>query len=236
VLRQAFVKQLQLEGFAICDDVLDEQHVSNLIQQISNHRVSANTSERGGKAFGIRDLLTSIPLVRDLASSTPIESLIRLGLSDGSKVVRGVYLDKHKDANWKVAWHQDLTVAVRERKQVENYGPWSVKAGINHVQPPVSVLQNMLAVRIHLDRADQDNGALRVLPGSHREGRLSHDQIKAWRQKGEPITCEVSRGGVMLMRPLLLHASSSAVEPRHRRVIHLEFATGDLDGGLQWYE
>ena len=150
--------------------------------------------------------------------------------------MRGVYLDKHKDANWKVAWHQDLTIAVRQRKEVEGYGPWSIKVGIQHVQPPVAVLEKMLAVRVHLDDTDESNGALRVIPGSHRHGRLNSEDIQDWKASSTPVSCAVKRGGVMLLRPLLLHASSLAFAPGHRRVLHFEYAAGELGSGLEWYE
>ncbi len=157
-------------------------------------------------------------------------------LGEPARVVRGIYLDKHKDANWKVAWHQDLTIAVKERKDVEGYGPWSMKAGIQHVQPPVRTLENMLAVRVHLDDADESNGALRVVPGSHLHGRLNAEEIQALRAKSEAVGCPMKRGDVMLLRPLLLHASSVATQPEHRRVLHFEYAAGELDEGLEWYE
>ena len=88
-------------------------------------------------------------------------------LGKTARVVRGIYFDKHENANWKVAWHQDLTIAVRERVEVDGYGAWSIKARIHHVQPPVTVLENMLTVRVHLDHTEESNGALRVLPGRH---------------------------------------------------------------------
>lgn len=108
------------------------------------------------------------------------------------------------------------------------------KAGVLHVQPPVSVLESMLAVRIHLDDCGKSNGPVRVIPGSHLQGRLSTDQIHRFSER--PATsCTVAAGGVLLMRPLLLHASSASYLPRHRRVIHLEFASGALPGGLTWF-
>ena len=137
-------------------------------------------------------------------------------------------------ANWKVPWHQDLTIEVRKKLDVSGFGPWSTKAGVVHVQPPASTLENMLAVRIHLDDCDESNGPLRVIPGSHRLGRLTSEQIL--RIAAQPaVRCTVPAGGVMLMRPLLVHASSACRDPRHRRVIHLEFAAGALPAGLEWH-
>jgi hypothetical protein len=142
---------------------------------------------------------------------------------------------KTPDANWKVVWHQDRTIAVRERKEVAEFGPWSIKAGVQHVQPPASLMSTMIAIRLHLDESRESNGPLRVIPGSHRAGYLSNADIDNWRGRSS-VTCTVPRGGAKLMRPLLLHASSSSSKPEPRRVIHLEFAADDLPGGLEWHD
>ena len=102
------------------------------------------------------------------------------------------------------------------------------------MQPPLAVLENMLAVRIHLDRANSSNGGLRVLPGTHRMGRLSGKRIDELASTLLPLPCDADRGEALLMRPLLLHASSRAVDPSARRVIHIEYANCELDGGLDW--
>jgi ectoine hydroxylase-related dioxygenase (phytanoyl-CoA dioxygenase family) len=109
-----------------------------------------------------------------------------------------------------------------------------VKDGVAHVQPPVEVLEQMLALRLHLDDCGPANGPLQVIPGSHKSGRLNARQISEWRDRQPAKICSVSRGGALLMRPLLLHASSPATEPKHRRVLHLEFAAEPLPCGLQW--
>jgi ectoine hydroxylase-related dioxygenase (phytanoyl-CoA dioxygenase family) len=138
-------------------------------------------------------------------------------------------------SNWKVVWHQDLTIAVRERKDVEGFGPWTMKAGILHVQPPPKVMSGLLAIRLHVDESGIDNGPLRVMAGSHREGRLSAEQIGNWNKEAS-VVCTVPEGGALVMRPLVLHASSSCAIPRSRRVIHLEFAAAELPHGLEWYD
>jgi ectoine hydroxylase-related dioxygenase (phytanoyl-CoA dioxygenase family) len=129
-----------------------------------------------------------------------------------------------------------LTIAVRQQFDVEGFGPWSTKAGIPHVQPPVSVLENMLALRVHLDDTDESNGALQVVPGTHNEGRLSTQDIQERKGRDTVITSSVPKSGVMVMRTLLLHASSAASEPKHRRVLHFEYSSLDLPGGLEWFD
>lgn len=155
-------------------------------------------------------------------------------LGPGAFPVRGMLFDKTPVANWKVGWHQDLTIAVQHRVEAPGYGPWSEKAGVVHVQPPVAVLETMLAVRLHIDECGTDNGPLRVLAGSHRAGKLRDAEIPSWRSRVPEQVCVVPRGGVLLMRPLLLHASSPASSPQHRRVLHLEYAGCDLAAGLEW--
>jgi len=145
--------------------------------------------------------------------------------------IRAILFDKTEGANWKVSWHQDLTIAVRERRDVPGYGPWSSKQGVVHVQPPVTVLEQMLAVRLHVDESGAGNGPLRVLPGSHRVGKLRDEEIPAWQRRTSDELCLVPRGGALVMRPLLLHASSPATEPHHRRVLHIEYANCDLPAG-----
>lgn len=237
-----YADDIARDGFSIFREFLDSETISRVLEALANADIDDGASQRAGtglytrtKAFGIRNLLNVVPFTRELADSTLCRSLVEPDLGPKARVVRGIYFDKHKDANWKVAWHQDLTIAVRERRDIDGYGPWSLKAGIHHVQPPVSVLENMLTLRIHLDHTDESNGALRVLPGTHRHGRLDASQISDFKQH-QPITCSVSRGGALLMRPLLLHSSTAAVTPHHRRVLHFEYSSVELPSELRWFE
>ena len=125
---------------------------------------------------------------------------------------------------------------MQKRVDVEGYGPWSVKDGAEHVQPPTSVLEQMVAERVHLDRVRiGQRPPSGILPGTHRSGKLNSDQIDDLRRRVAEVVNAWSRGGgLLVMRPLLLHASSRAKKPGHRRVIHMEFAGCELAGGLQW--
>ena len=103
-----------------------------------------------------------------------------------------------------------------------------------HVQAPAEILEGMVTVRLHLDACRKENGALRVLPGSHTAGRLTPEQIQAFRKQAAEVACETGLGSALLMKPLLLHASSPATQPGHRRVVHLEYACEPLPNGLEW--
>jgi ectoine hydroxylase-related dioxygenase (phytanoyl-CoA dioxygenase family) len=127
-----------------------------------------------------------------------------------------------------------LTICVAARVDIPGYGAWTRKVGVHHVQPPVRVLDGMLSVRIHLDDCEETNGALRVLPGTHTLGRLTAKQIAEEARSREYATCEARAGDVLLMRPLLVHASSAASRAAHRRVIHIDYAACQLDDGLRW--
>ena len=174
-----------------------------------------------------------MPIVRELAASVTVRALVGGILGPKCFAVKGIFFNKTQESNWKVAWHQDLTSAVKGRCEIDGFGPWTVKVGIPHVQPPAEIMSRILALRLHLDESGPDNGPLRVIPGSHHEGRLSSQEIAAW-QARVAVVCTVPRGGALLMRPLLLHASSACVVSKPRRVIHLEFAADELPHGLQW--
>lgn len=230
------VNKLRRDGFAILDCFVNHETIDLLLADFARLRIGDTESQRAGKPFGIRNLLNVVPSIRVLANSPPFREIVESVLGPGARVVRGIYFDKHRDANWKVVWHQDLTIAVRERVDVDDYGPWSIKAGIHHLQPPVSILEEMLTLRLHLDDTDETNGALRALPGSHSYGRLSASDIQDMKLKQPPVTCAVKKGGLLLMRPLLVHSSLAATNPHHRRVLHLEYSAIELPGGLQWFE
>ncbi len=175
--------------------------------------------------------------VRELAWSHRFLDLLRPHLSFDLRPVRAIYFNKSAGANWLVPWHQDLTIAVKEQRDVAGFGPWSVKEGIPHVQPPVELLEQMLTIRLHLDDADETNGALKVISGSHRSGRLSADAIAAFREGEDEVLCRAKAGDLLLMRPLLLHASGrTGSDNRQRRILHIEYCGVDLPDGLEWAE
>jgi ectoine hydroxylase-related dioxygenase (phytanoyl-CoA dioxygenase family) len=217
---------LSNEGFQIISSVLTETEIVRL----------RKTFQVLSVAPGHRNLNRLVPEVAELALSPKVLGMLEALLETRVFPVRSIYFDKTPEANWLVPWHQDLSIAVKERLDLPAYSPWSVKDGVPHVQPPVEILENMVTVRLHLDDCNESNGALRVIPGSHRHGRLSSAEIAEMRSKTSEVTCSVLAGDAVLMRPLLLHASSEATSPHHRRVIHLEYATRPLAEGLEWAE
>lgn len=210
-------------GVASVPDVLTGSEVESLI-----------TSLGEVSGAGVRGALR-IPAVAELARSPRLIELARPLLTGEPRPVRAIYFDKSHDSNWLVPWHQDLTVAVRERVELAGFGPWSVKDGVPHVQAPALLLEKMITIRLHLDPCDENNGALKVLTGSHKFGVIPTDRIQGFNLECPELLCRVARGCALVMRPLLLHASARSRDDRPRRVLHIEYAGFDLPEPLQWH-
>ena len=149
---------------------------------------------------------------------------------------RSIFFNKTPDKNWAVLWHQDHTISVKEKTEIEGYDPWSIKEGIPHVQPPEEILKEMVTVRIHIDSNDENNGALKVIPRSHKKGVLNRDNIQQLSQNEYIHTCNCPSGSILLMKPLILHSSdSSHVNESNRRVLHLEFLSKSPHYPLKLY-
>jgi ectoine hydroxylase-related dioxygenase (phytanoyl-CoA dioxygenase family) len=235
--------RLARDGFAMVPGVLDAGRVAALIEELAPmlREGGGARSTRAGSVYGVRNLL-GVPAVHDLARDPAVLAIVTPALGPDPRPVRAILFDNTPGANWHVPWHQDLSIAVRERPAADppGWGPWSVKAGVVHVQPPAAVLGAMLTVRLHLDPCPAENGALRVLPGTHRLGRLSAADIARLRRDTPEHVGACGAGAALLMRPLLLHASgeASARTVAHRRVVHIEYAAAgmDLPAGLTWHE
>jgi ectoine hydroxylase-related dioxygenase (phytanoyl-CoA dioxygenase family) len=225
--------QLDFQGFCVARKIASESEIEALKALFSQANLAR--AERDDETYGARNLL-GLAQVGAAAASQTVASCLLPVLQEGFRAVRGIFFDKTVGANWPVLWHQDLSLALRERHELTGWGNWSVKRGVTHVQPPPEILAQMLTMRLHLDDCPAENGALRVIPGSHRSGLLTRDVIrKMTASPGETVTAEA--GDAVFMRPLLLHASSAARIPSHRRVLHLEFAPQNLlPMGLAWAE
>lgn len=232
-VKQNLSKQIETAGFALVPALATDDQVEHLLKAIkaAQHEIGARHGRDG--VYAMRNLL-QVEAVCKWAQSNELQQVLAPILGDNYFPVRGILFDKTPGSNWKVGWHQDLSIAVQKRVEVSGFGPWSEKAGVTHVQPPCEVLETMLTVRLHLDECDESNGPLRVVPASHRDGKLAPDAIKEKRRHNGQVVCTLPRGGALLMRPLLLHASSPATSPDHRRVVHIDFASQLLLGGLEW--
>ena len=137
---------------------------------------------------------------------------------------RATLFDKSQEANWLVSWHQDTALPLCRRVDQAGWGPWSTKAGVLYAHAPAWALERVVALRVSLDDSTADNGPLRVLPGTHRNGVLTDEQVAELAKAVQPIDCLTASGGVVAMRPLTIHASSKSVGAQPRRILHIEYA------------
>lgn len=215
-------------GYAIVRNVFSQAEVARFREEADRVAAEAGTA-------CVRHLRSKSTLFDALARSRQLLDLIPQPAHPVTPV-RSILFDKTPAENWPVLWHQDLTIALAEEADVAGYGPWSRKDGVVHVQPPPGLLHSMVTARIHLDDTPASNGALRVMPGSHTLGKIADRDIEKHLSE-KAVVCECLAGDVVLMCPLILHASRRAETPTRRRVLHFEYARdSDLDPRLQWFE
>lgn len=182
----------------------------------------------GSRLYGLA------PLADLLDTEGSIGKIAEAAVGRAARPVRAILLDKSETANWSLGWHQDRTIAVRERAEASGFGPWTVKQGILHVQPPFEIIAAMATLRVHLDAVPDDNGPLLIALGSHRFGRIAESEIGDVVSRCETLACEAEAGDVWLYATPILHASEAAKSPNRRRVLQVDYAAIDLPHGLEW--
>lgn len=218
------VSEFKKSGYFVIPSVIDE---------VMLRRLGAFVGGIASGGAGSRRLLDEAWCAH-LAGALRNDARIRSLLPRSAVAVQCTLFDKSPAKNWLVSLHQDLSIPVVSRVDDPGLSGWSEKEGQLYMQPPVSVLEQLVAVRVHIDDCTPANGALRVVPGSHAHGRV--DQTKAQhlsQQHGETLV-PVGQGGALVMRPLILHASSKAITPAPRRVLHFVFGPPRLPLGLEW--
>lgn len=226
--------ELEENGFSVLIDLYSENEISQILTCIENAEQDGNSFMKTKDLFAIRQLIKDVPELTDLLFNRKLTKLISELSESEYFLTKAIYFDKPSESNWFVAYHQDLSISVDKKADVENYVNWTFKKGQNGVQPPIEILQDTITIRIHLDKTDKNNGALKVIPKSHLRGIIRADS-KDWNIENEFI-CEVEKGGAMLMKPLTLHASNRTTNGNKRRVIHLEFNKHKLTEPLAWLE
>jgi hypothetical protein len=191
----------------------------------------------------IADLPSDVPGVRIgfapalramLAVDGPVGGIAASALGPEARAVRAVLFDKTAARNWALGWHQDRTIVVEERADADGFGPWTLKAGLIQVEPPFAILEWMVTIRVHLDPVDATNAPLRIVPGSHRLGRLPEASIKHLVEDRGERECLANRGDVWLYATPIVHGSRAADPPRRRRVLQVDYAAVDLPPPLRW--
>jgi len=211
-------------GYSIVPNVLTDAECDSLLSALSN-------MQRG--RAGVRHLMRN-SAVAALAVDQRLLEIARPLLGTHAVPFRATLFEKSGKANWLVAWHQDTALPLASQFDDAGWGPWSEKAGVIYAHAPVWALSQVLALRIHLDSSTSENGPLRVMPASHSAGLLTDAQVIEYARTHPSMECPVPRGGVLAMRPLIIHASSKAREANPRRVLHVEYAESlELAAGIR---
>lgn len=225
------------EGFTIINNVYSENEIKKLISLIENtteNDPENATFRKSQDLFAIRQFHKEIPETLSFIFNENLNNIIESTFGKGYFITKSIYFDKPEKSNWFVAYHQDLTISVDKKMEVENFENWTIKQNQFAVQPPKEILENNFTIRIHIDTTTKDNGALKVINNSHSKGIVRIEKLN-FENETETI-CEVKKGGIMIMKPLLFHASNKTTNNERRRVIHLEFSKQQLPSGLEWSE
>ena len=205
-------------GFWFVNRILSGQECDLLLRALS--QLNGLRSRAGARH------LMRHPEVAEVASDSRLLSIAREALGPAAAPYRATLFEKSGESNWLVVWHQDTALPLVERFESTEWGPWSMKAGIHYAHAPTWALERILALRLHLDDSTAENGPLRVIPGSHKLAVLPDERVFEIARQQPHVECLVPRGGVLAMRPLLIHSSQKAESPEPRRVLHLEYAAG----------
>lgn len=215
-----------MSGFEIVPAVLERHEVADVAASLEEDGLERSRA-------GARHLMRH-RIVQQVARDPRLAALASRFLGPSAIPFRATLFDKSPDNNWLVVWHQDTALPLRERRDISGWGPWSVKAGITYAHAPAAALSRVVALRLHVDDSGRDNGPLRVLPGTHTRGVMSDAEVAELAREAHAVDCLCPAGGVVAMRPLLLHASSKAETDQRRRVLHIEYADAlTLSDGLE---
>ena len=213
-------------GFSILPDVFAPAEMVTVSGTLAGDAVQRTKA-------GARHVL-NLPVVHDLAADARMLDIARQFVGAAAVPFRATLFDKSSTANWLVVWHQDTALPLRQRVERDDWGPWSTKAGVLYAHAPAWALEQVVALRVSLDDSTPTNGPLRVLPGTHRGGVYSDEQIERLAESTIPVDCVTQSGGVIAMRPLTVHASSKSTDGQPRRVLHIEYAaTVHIGPGLE---
>jgi ectoine hydroxylase-related dioxygenase (phytanoyl-CoA dioxygenase family) len=208
---------IQEHGYAVLPHAFSRPEISRLAFELSQSQLKRSRA-------GARHIL-SVAAVRNIADDARLLEIARAALGATAIPFRATLFDKSPASNWLVAWHQDTAMPLAEKIETHGWGPWSIKEGIIYSHAPKEALEQVLALRVHLDDSTVTNGPLRVLPGTHCDGVLTDLEIQERSSTSQSVECTVAMGGVIAMRPLVIHASSKSENHLPRRVLHIEYAT-----------
>jgi ectoine hydroxylase-related dioxygenase (phytanoyl-CoA dioxygenase family) len=229
--------EIASEGFVIINEIYSEIEIEKIIHEIekvTENETENSTLKKSKDLFAIRQFHKEIPTSLNIIFNQNLKKIINQNFGENFFITKSIYFDKPEESNWFVAYHQDLTISVNKKIEIANFENWTIKQNQFAVQPPIEILEKNFTIRIHIDKTTKENGALKVLNKSHRKGIVRSENIEV-KNEIESI-CEVEKGGIMIMKPLLFHASNKTTNNERRRVIHIEFSNQRLPKELEWSE
>ena len=229
-----YKSEIEELGFTTIKNIYSTEEVQKIIATINQVDTSKDTFRKSNDLFAIRQFLKEVPETQKLIFNENLQKVISELFGKNYFVIKSIYFDKPETSNWYVSYHQDLTISVDKKIELDNFKFWTTKQNQFAVQPPIEILENIYTIRIHLDDTDENNGALKVIEKSHLKKIYRPENID-WKTEKE-TTCNVNKGGIMIMKPLTLHSSSRTTNNKKRRVIHIEFSDTNLPNGLNWSE
>lgn len=222
-------KQVLHKGFSILNHVYTKREVKKIKGKL--HMYLKNNPDN---SYSLREVFLRLPQLKPLVINKNLKLIVD-SLLPNAFLTKVIYFDKTIQDNWYVTWHQDLPVNVKDKIETDGFTSWTKKEDVISVIPPEAINKNTISIRVHLDNTNSENGALKVIPGSQNK-RLTDTEIKLIIDNSLPFDCEVNLGGIHILKPQILHASSKNKSGKRRRVLHLEFSNLDLPNGLEYAE
>ena len=224
---------LQQKGFIITNHVYTRKEIRNLGRIIQQYK-EQHLELKNDNMFSIRRLFKELPKLEQICLNPNLKKILNQ-FGQNYFLTKAIYFDKPAQSNWYVTWHQDLPINVKVKHDTDGYTAWTKKKDVISVIPKEEILHNTITIRIHLDDAFETNGCLKIIPGSHKKTHSTNEKALIV-NNSVSTPCEINKGGINIMKPLLLHSSSKSISQKPRRVIHLEFNSIELDGDLEWEE
>jgi hypothetical protein len=203
-------------GYGLVPNVFGKDEILGLLEELRRDCLPRSRA-------GVRHAMKS-PAIAQLAQDSRTTGIAKAILGGSAIPFRATLFEKLPDSNWLITWHHDTALPLIQRLESPGWGPWSLKDGVIYAHAPAIALEQVVALRVHLDDSTPENGPLRVLPGTQTRGVLTDEEIRSLAENPQAVNGRMPLGGIVAMRPLVVHASSKSQTSAPRRVVHIEYA------------
>lgn len=188
-------RRLEHKGFSILKYIYTKREIRNIKRELHRHFKETNKH-----ITDIKDLFKDIPSIKPLLFNQNLSKILK-SICETPLLSEATYTERPNNSKEYLSWHQDFDFGKKENGNKQ---------------------KSSFLVFIYLDDVDHKNGALGVVPGSHNK-ILSDAEIETIANNSIPYVCETPSGGLLLMKPLLLHAWQEPTSQMKRGVIKLGF-------------